>query len=214
MTMRVVLKEQPLADEVGLVATNQYATCMVSFRVVDRPDEGNFDLVILLRNTVGKEFTVVERKIEVQDLMAGPPQVIGPFVGYQINTYDQAIHLPYKVLDQKLVVDPKEIKFDPGRTMDLHLFVIIMKRDPLTPQDFLDIGYGGDLDILVGIPDQGAPDGSIASLGMANDPAKTGKGLAFSHGSHKHDDLGIRMDKSGLGGRKIKDQVLSHSLLP
>jgi GWxTD domain-containing protein len=71
--------------------------------------EGNFDLVILLRNTVGKEFTVVERKIEVRDHMAGPPQVIGPFVGYQINTYDQAIHLPYKILDQKLVVDPKEI---------------------------------------------------------------------------------------------------------
>ena len=36
------------------------------------------------------------------------PQVIGPFIGYKFQEYERGIHIPYKILDQKLVLDPSK----------------------------------------------------------------------------------------------------------
>jgi GWxTD domain-containing protein len=69
--------------------------------------EGFFDLSILLRNTVGKEFTVIERKLDIPE-QTNAPHILGPLAGYQLNLYDQDVYLPYKLLDQKLVIDPKD----------------------------------------------------------------------------------------------------------
>jgi GWxTD domain-containing protein len=67
--------------------------------------EGNYELTALLKNSVGKEFTLLEKNINTEE-DSGSPQIIGPFVGYEFQEYESDIHLPYKVLNEKLVLDP------------------------------------------------------------------------------------------------------------
>ncbi|MFO7979658.1 MAG: GWxTD domain-containing protein [Candidatus Aminicenantes bacterium] len=67
--------------------------------------EGTYELTALLKNSVGKEFTLLEKNINAQE-DSGSPQIIGPFVGYEFQEYERDIHLPYKVLNEKLVLDP------------------------------------------------------------------------------------------------------------
>ena len=69
--------------------------------------EGRYRLVVLLTNTVGKQFSLLERDLEVPP--AGDPAAVeGPYVGTGYETYDRDLHLPFKVLDRKLVVDPRK----------------------------------------------------------------------------------------------------------
>jgi GWxTD domain-containing protein len=69
--------------------------------------EGKHKLNILLTNTVGKQFSLLEKDIEVPP--AGTvPTLEGPVVGYKFETYRRDVHIPFKVVDQKLVVDPKK----------------------------------------------------------------------------------------------------------
>ena len=68
--------------------------------------EGRSKMTILLQNAVGKEFTIVERDIEVAG-DAGAPKIFGPYLGYRAETYPRDIHLPFKVLDSKIAVDPR-----------------------------------------------------------------------------------------------------------
>lgn len=69
--------------------------------------EGRYDLNILLTNTVGKQFSLLEQALEVPPVKTGP-SLEGPFVGYKYETYPRDVHIPFKVLDKKLVVDPKK----------------------------------------------------------------------------------------------------------
>lgn len=69
--------------------------------------EGRYDLNILLTNTVGKQFSLLEQVLEVPPAKSGPA-LEGPFVGYKFETYPRDVHIPFKVLDKKLVVDPKK----------------------------------------------------------------------------------------------------------
>lgn len=73
-----------------------------SFPVV----EGKYQLTILLQNSVGKEFTIYEKDIVIPE-GEGEPRIQGPFLGYNLESYGTQVHIPYKVLDKKLVVDPK-----------------------------------------------------------------------------------------------------------
>jgi len=67
--------------------------------------EGSYQLVVLLQNSVGKEFTVLEQDIVIS-ASQGRPRLFGPVVGYGLKEFDRGIHLPYKVLDKKLLIDP------------------------------------------------------------------------------------------------------------
>lgn len=67
--------------------------------------EGRFQLVVLLQNSVGKEFTVFEREVVIP-VPDGRPHLFGPVVGYALKEFDRSVHLPYKVLDKKLLIDP------------------------------------------------------------------------------------------------------------
>ncbi|MFW6139720.1 MAG: GWxTD domain-containing protein [Acidobacteriota bacterium] len=67
--------------------------------------EGRYELTALLKNSVGKEFTLLEKNINIEK-DSGSPQIIGPFVGYKFEEYERDIHMPYKVLNEKLVLDP------------------------------------------------------------------------------------------------------------
>jgi len=68
--------------------------------------EGKFKLSVLLTNTVGKQFSVLEKDIEVPAERPGP-SLEGPFLGYRFETYQRDVHIPFKTNDRKLVVDPK-----------------------------------------------------------------------------------------------------------
>ncbi len=74
-----------------------------SFPVV----EGDYKLDILLQNSVGKEYCHVERSVLVP-AESELPRIYGPFLGYEFHDYDSNQHIPYKVLDKKLLVDPKK----------------------------------------------------------------------------------------------------------
>jgi len=68
--------------------------------------EGRYRLNVLLTNTVGKQFSVLEQDIEVPADPPGP-SINGPFLGYKFETYPRDVHIPFKVNDRKLVTDPK-----------------------------------------------------------------------------------------------------------
>jgi len=69
--------------------------------------EGNYKLTVLLQNSVGKEFTIFEEQIENPE-DSGVPQIGGPFLGYKFQSFQSDVHIPFKVLDRKLVVDSKK----------------------------------------------------------------------------------------------------------
>lgn len=68
--------------------------------------EGAAQMTILLQNLVGKEFTVVERKIVVPGEPAAP-RIFGPYLGYRTDDYPRDVQLPYKMLERKVAVDPR-----------------------------------------------------------------------------------------------------------
>lgn len=68
--------------------------------------EGKFQLSVLLTNTVGKQFSVLEKDVEVPPERS-TPSIDGPFLGYKFETYQRDVHIPFKVNDRKLVTDPK-----------------------------------------------------------------------------------------------------------
>lgn len=68
--------------------------------------EGAYKLSILLQNTVGKEFTLVEQNLTVPADDARPG-LTAPFLGYRLETYPADVLLPFKEGTQKVVVDPK-----------------------------------------------------------------------------------------------------------
>lgn len=68
--------------------------------------EGRYRLTILLQNTVGKEFSLYEKDLFIPEA-EGPPQISGPFLGYRFESYGAQVHIPYKVVDRKLVIDPR-----------------------------------------------------------------------------------------------------------
>lgn len=68
--------------------------------------EGEYELNILVQNSVGKEFTVFEKKIHIPEKSA-TPAIIGPMLGYDLQDYKSPMHVPFKFADKKLLVDPK-----------------------------------------------------------------------------------------------------------
>lgn len=69
--------------------------------------EGHFHLTVLLTNSTGKEFTTCEKEIDIRK-DAGQPRIVGPFLGYRFETYSRDVHIPFKVLENKLAMDPKK----------------------------------------------------------------------------------------------------------
>ncbi len=68
--------------------------------------EGTYQLNILIRNSVGKEFSVFEGAVVVPE-RTGAPMLVGPVVGYGLQDYPSHLHVPFKVMDKQLLVDPK-----------------------------------------------------------------------------------------------------------
>jgi len=69
--------------------------------------EGKFRLTVLLTNTVGKQFSILEKDVEVPPAGTAP-SLDGPFLGYKFETYQRDVHIPFKINDRKLVTDPRK----------------------------------------------------------------------------------------------------------
>jgi len=69
--------------------------------------EGKFALSILLQNTVGKEFSLLERTIEVP-AADGPAALADPIVGYGLKDAAGASGVPFKVLGREILTDPRD----------------------------------------------------------------------------------------------------------
>jgi len=91
--------------------------------------EGKYKLNVLLTNTVGKQFSVLEKDIEVP-AERSTPSIDGPFVGYRFESYQRDVHVPFKSNDQKLVTDPK-MTFAKGETLAVLLNLVNPTADLL-----------------------------------------------------------------------------------
>jgi len=68
--------------------------------------EGKYKLVVLIQNAVEKEFSVFEKDVVVP-VESELPQIIGPLLGYKLHNYESPRHIPFKIVNKKLLVDPK-----------------------------------------------------------------------------------------------------------
>ncbi len=68
--------------------------------------DGNYKFIVLLQNSVAKEFSIIEEELSINGDL-GVSKINGPFLGFQIVSLDESYHIPYKILDKKLAVDPK-----------------------------------------------------------------------------------------------------------
>jgi GWxTD domain-containing protein len=68
--------------------------------------EGNFQLTVLYKNSVGKEFSVLERNIKIPGLES--TRITGPFLGYRMEEDKRDIHTAFKVLHNRIYSDPKD----------------------------------------------------------------------------------------------------------
>ncbi len=68
--------------------------------------QGEHRLIVLVQNSVQKEFCLYERDIHIP---AGTDRVrvYGPFLGHGFQDYVQDLHIPFKVRDKKLLLDPR-----------------------------------------------------------------------------------------------------------
>jgi GWxTD domain-containing protein len=97
-------KEFPVSIPAGeLEKTRRTGVCIEdSFPVI----EGKYKLTVLLRNTTGKEFTTLERDLEIQEA-AGRPGLTVPIVGYKFLDTEAGVRLPFQIAGRKIGVDPK-----------------------------------------------------------------------------------------------------------
>jgi len=70
--------------------------------------EGEYELAILLQNSVGKEFSYIEKKIYVPARGGAAAQLFGPVVGYRLQTVGSDAILPFKALDRQISVDSND----------------------------------------------------------------------------------------------------------
>jgi len=67
--------------------------------------EGQHELTILVQNSVAKEFSLYEGQIDLQP-NRGEPRIIGPLLGPRLQDYQSGLHIPFKVLNKKSIIDP------------------------------------------------------------------------------------------------------------
>ncbi|MHB8095538.1 MAG: GWxTD domain-containing protein [Candidatus Aminicenantales bacterium] len=67
---------------------------------------GKFRLIVLLQNSVGKEFSILEKDISIPSDRAGPA-LEGPVLGYRIEAFPEDRHIPFTAAGKKILLDPK-----------------------------------------------------------------------------------------------------------
>jgi GWxTD domain-containing protein len=107
-----------IGDKVILQYAKEYPLTIPASRLADTENmgiaiedsfpiaEGTFQLTVLLRNIVGKEFSVIERELVVPP-PAGRPTLGGILIGYKLATSRIDAHAPFLIADQKISIEPK-----------------------------------------------------------------------------------------------------------
>jgi len=85
--------------------------------------EGASRLTVLLQNAVGKEFSLLEKDIEVP-AADGPAALSEPIVGYGLQDAPGASGIPFRVLGRQILTDPKETL---GRADDVAFAVGVIR---------------------------------------------------------------------------------------
>jgi tetratricopeptide (TPR) repeat protein len=97
---------------------------------------GDYKFIALLQNSVAKEFSIFERDIFIPE-HDDEPRIMNPMVGYQIQEYSQDLHIPFKVLGKKLVLDPSKT-FASSESVTLMFNLINLNKE---------IWVGGDIKV-------------------------------------------------------------------
>lgn len=82
---------------------------------------GEYDLTVLLLNSVKKEFSIFEDQLAIAEGEMSS-QIVSPLLGYKIERYGQEVHIPFKILEKKICVDPKRTF---AKSEELILFLTI-----------------------------------------------------------------------------------------
>lgn len=67
--------------------------------------EGKYKLIVLLQNSIGKEFCVYEENIVIPPASSSP-RLSPPLLAYKTQAYGQEIHIPFKIFQEKYIIDP------------------------------------------------------------------------------------------------------------
>jgi len=89
--------------------------------------EGEYEISILVQNSVGKEFTVFEKRVVIPE-QSSLPKIVGPVLGYDLQDYKSPMQIPFKFIDKKLLVDPKNT-FSPSDKASLFFSLINLNED-------------------------------------------------------------------------------------
>jgi len=67
--------------------------------------EGEYKLIVLLQNSIGKEFCVYEENIVIPPYSTSP-RLSKPILAYKTQSYGQELHIPFKIFQEKYIIDP------------------------------------------------------------------------------------------------------------
>lgn len=70
--------------------------------------EGKFKLVMILQNSVNKELSYSEKKINITPVDSSLPRIFGPIISYQINKEERAVYSSFNILGNNIKIDPKQ----------------------------------------------------------------------------------------------------------
>ncbi len=66
---------------------------------------GKYKFIVLLQNSVGKEFCLLEKEVVIPE-RTGVARIAGFLLGYNFKNYERQFHIPFKLKDKKVVIDP------------------------------------------------------------------------------------------------------------
>ncbi|MBM3295207.1 MAG: tetratricopeptide repeat protein [Candidatus Aminicenantes bacterium] len=99
-------KEFPLAIPAARLAETELTGVSIQDGFPAIP--GRFRLSVLLQNKTSKEFSLLEREVEVPSSGGGGPlRLVGPAVGYRLLEAQAEARLPYQAGTRRLLVDPE-----------------------------------------------------------------------------------------------------------
>jgi len=130
---------------------------------------GASQLIILLKNSVGKEFSIVERDIVCAEVPSAP-KIFGVVVGYKAEAAKPGVHAPFAVSDKRLYVDSKNI-FRPEDGVSFLANILNVSRD---------LWERGELRVTVQGASKNNPTPKVFPLKLASVPYQTQLDLAHS----------------------------------
>jgi GWxTD domain-containing protein len=89
--------------EDGPMVTANGVTVQDSFPVI----AGNYKLTVLLRNSVGKEFSLLETDVTIDG--GRLPRIAGPVLGYKLDSAATETLMAFKIQDQRIYADAKNV---------------------------------------------------------------------------------------------------------